>query len=159
MWHQIFRAWLDAGPRFEVPFMALVFLLDGVTGISRRLAVLFKLEKRGDAILIPAMIAILIAFWQAWAYVWPPHLWQMHASNAVWAIRDRALHWVDISDWVWDTAIFSGVAICPFLARRNGRSFAQWTALGYLGNVGAIAWLLLVPRDEKVAAASSLPTP
>ena len=46
---------------------------------------------------------------------------------------------------IWEVAVLMSVIAGPFLAHRKGRSFAQWTALSMLGNVGAIVWLLLAP--------------
>ena len=161
MWHYLYVVWLHLGISRLAPVIAAVILLDAVTGLSQRLSQMLDMKRRGDLVLLVLTIVATAALWWEFEVLYGTYL-EDHflvmtdnpsavARDAVWqALADRYRPFIEI-------LVLASVIGGPFLAHYKGRSFAQWTALSLLGNVGAIVWLLLAPRKnvgESVAGAT-----
>lgn len=160
MWHYLYVVWLHLDASAIWPLTAIVILLDAITGLSRRISGKFDMQGRGDLVLLVLMMLAAIALWLGvgfldLAYQEANHLGISDNPSA----RARDAAWQSLADGyrpLLEAVVLISVISGPFLAHYKGRSFAQWTALSLLGNIGAIVWLLMAPRkDASVAAAGA----
>jgi hypothetical protein len=150
MWQKIYLVWLHLGYSGIMPFTALALLLDGITGLSRRLTWKLKMERHGDLLLLGSMIVLSLAGWWLFFHLDNQYLKaNFIATTDNPGARERDAVWADLAlpyEKILKGIVLASAIAGPILAYRKGRSVFQWIGLSLLGNAGALLWLLLAPK-------------
>lgn len=144
-WHDAVLIWQDEAPFVrEVPLLALVALIDAFTGLSQSVATKLGFAERRDVILLVVLLAceIRLVWWgdfHSWGYAFDTEPHDRVLFDA-WMHRLDVEHIVDNAYLV---LIFGSAIICAVWAKFQKRSFFIWFLAGFIGTVGAIAWLFV----------------
>jgi len=134
MWHQHYIAIRHAGLEGHDLLLAGLAILDAVSGLSRMIATRLKIEGGAQGVLGWLLLVAFLIFNDL--YTPDIAFWRDVDVSELGALAEaRAL-----GDFL-DYSRNASVVICGLVAWRTQRPVFLWLAVGYLGNVGAIAWL------------------
>lgn len=164
MWEDHARVWLGLLGDRDIPLLGLIVALDGLTGLSRLATRRLKSIDARDLVLLICVGALFLYF-------------QIYGGEDFlpWQVEMGAVNWIDDSPSVqaarrayehrgelrmmyihsFHVMQFVSALTCAVLARLQGRSYFIWMAMGYMGNWGAVVWLLLNRRQAR----SAIPRP
>lgn len=136
MWHQHFIALRHVLLEGHDLLLAGLAILDAVCGFSRAIAARLKIMGGAQAVLAWLLLVGFLIFNNLYAP--DTAFWRNVDVSELGALGEARM----LSDFL-DYASNASIVICGLAAWRMQRPVFLWLALGYLGNVGAIVWLLL----------------
>ena len=155
-WQDQAAVWGSMWGTRDIPLLAVIVVLDGLTGLSNFLARRLNIVKWHDLGLL-LFVGVWFIYFSFWLDFFPVHPLPIFVDLAVGADENSAWMqaWHRRVGWeVFYGRFFRELEVvcafgCAVMGRLQGRSYFHWMLLGFMGSFGSVIWLLLNRKQAK----------